>query len=129
MFKPNKLPIHLAEFVKRERRGAVGGGGGECREKGKVQIKSAGARFSDMSTEQDVASPASAVLERRQSHTTQQKRKQEECAATRTAAARSPETGSDGEWSGDNDPLSDCKESAKSIRGGGGKGRIHVKRV
>ena len=28
------------------------------------------------------------------------------------------ETGSDGEWSGDNDPLSDCKESAKSIRGG-----------
>ena len=93
-----------------------------------MQTKSAGARFSDMNTEQDVASPASAVLERRQSHTTQQKRKQK-CAATRTAAARSPETGSDGEWSGDNDPLSDCKESAKSIRGGGGKGRIHVKRV
>ena len=32
------------------------GGGGEV--SGKVQIKSAGARFSDMSTEQDVASPA-----------------------------------------------------------------------
>ena len=93
------------------------GGGGEV--SGKVQIKSAGARFSDMSTEQDVASPASAVLERRQSHTTQQKRKQEECAATRTAAARSPETGSDGEWSGDNDPLSDCKGKREEYKGGG----------
>ena len=39
----------------------------KVRGKEKVQTKSAGARFTDMRTEQDVASPAAAVLERRQS--------------------------------------------------------------
>ena len=38
----------------------------KVRGKEKVQTKSAGARFTDMRTEQDVASPAAAVLERRQ---------------------------------------------------------------
>ena len=58
------------------------------RGKEKVQTKSAGARFTDMRTEQDVASPAAAVLERRQSRTTQQRRKQESSAAK--AKARGP---------------------------------------
>jgi hypothetical protein len=70
------------------RDGAAGGRGNERtvgRGKGKVQTKSAGARFSDMSTEQDVASPAAAELERRQRRATQQNpwmeqnRKQDEC--------------------------------------------------
>jgi hypothetical protein len=52
-----------------------------------------------MSTEQDAASPAAAVLERRQRLTTPQKRKQ--------VCSDSDSEGSDGEWSGDDDPLSD----------------------
>ena len=55
------------------------------------------------STEQDVASPAAAVLERRPSRTTQEKRKQP-CGDSESEGS---ETGSDGEWSGDDDPLSD----------------------
>ena len=53
--------------------------------------------------EQDVASPAAAVLERRPSRTTQEKRKQP-CGDSESEGS---ETGSDGEWSGDDDPLSD----------------------
>ena len=61
-------------------------------------------RFESMSsTEQDVASPAAAVLERRRSRTTQEKRKQP-CGDSESEGS---ETGSDGEWSGDDDPLSD----------------------
>ena len=70
-----------------------------------MHTKSAGAHYSDMSTEQDVVSPAAAVLERRQRRTTSQKRKQV-CAAT--ATARSPRRGV--RWRvvrGDDDPLSD----------------------
>ena len=51
----------------------------------------------------DVASPAAAMLERRPSRTTQEKRKQP-CG---DSESEGPETGSDGEWSGDDDPLSD----------------------
>ena len=51
----------------------------------------------------DVASPAAAVLERRPSRTTQEKRKQP-CG---DSESEGPETGSDGEWSGEDDPLSD----------------------
>jgi hypothetical protein len=56
-----------------------------------------------MSTEQDAASPAAAVLERRQRRTTPQKRKQ----VCSDSDSEESETGSDGEWSGDDDPLSD----------------------
>jgi len=56
-----------------------------------------------MSTEQDVASPAAAVLERRQRRTTPQKRKQ----VCSDSDSEEFETGSDGEWSGNDDPLSD----------------------
>jgi hypothetical protein len=49
-----------------------------------------------MSTEQDVASPAAAVLERRQRRTTPQKRKQ----VCSDSDSEESETGSDGEWSG-----------------------------
>ena len=55
------------------------------------------------STEQDVASPAAAVLERRRSRTTQEKRKQ----PSGDSESEESETGSDGEWTGDDDPLSD----------------------
>ena len=58
---------------------------------------------SDMSTEQDAATPAAAVLERRQRRTTPQKRKQ----VCSDSDSEESETGSDGEWSGDDDPLSD----------------------
>ena len=56
-----------------------------------------------MSTEQDAATPAAAVLERRQRRTTPQKRKQ----VCSDSDSEESETGSDGEWSGDDDPLSD----------------------
>ena len=51
--------------------------------------------------EHDVASPAAAVLERRRSRTTPDKRKQS------YVESEGSESGSDGEWSGDDDPLSD----------------------
>ena len=51
----------------------------------------------------DVASPAAAVLERRLSRTTQGKRKQP-CGDSESEGSK---TGSDGEWSGEDDPLSD----------------------
>ena len=47
----------LAHLAHQPRNRGVGGGG-KCRGKGKVHTQSAGARFSDMSTKQDVASPA-----------------------------------------------------------------------
>ena len=56
-----------------------------------------------MSTEQDAATPAAAVLERRQRRTTPQMRKQ----VCSDSDSEESETGSDGEWSGDDDPLSD----------------------
>ena len=61
-------------------------------------------RFESMSsTGQDVASPAAAVLERRRSRTTQEKLKQ----PSGDSESEESETGSDGEWTGDDDPLSD----------------------
>ena len=51
--------------------------------------------------EHDVASPAAAVLDRRRSRTTPDKRKQS------YVESEGSESGSDGEWSGDGDPLSD----------------------
>ena len=48
-----------------------------------------------MSTEQDAATPAAAVLERRQRRTTPQKRKQ----VCSDSDSEESETGSDGEWS------------------------------
>ena len=50
-----------------------------------------------------MASPAAAVLERRLSRTTPEKRKQ----PCRDSESEESETGSDGEWTGDDDPLSD----------------------
>ena len=55
------------------------------------------------STEHVVASPAAAVLERRLSRTTPEKRK----LPCGDSGSEGSETGSDGEWSGDDDPLSD----------------------
>ena len=55
------------------------------------------------STEDGVASPAAAVLERRLSRTTPEKRK----LPCGDSGSEGSETGSDGEWSGDDDPLSD----------------------
>ena len=52
-----------------------------------------------MSTEQDAATPAAAVLERRQRRTTPQKRKQ----VCSDSDSEESETGSDGEWSGDDE--------------------------
>ena len=61
-------------------------------------------RFESMSsTEQDVASPAAAVLERQRSRTTQEKRKQ----PSGDSESEESETGSDGEWLDDDGPLSD----------------------
>ena len=51
--------------------------------------------------EHDVASPDAAVLDRRRSRTTPDKRKQS------YVESEGSESGSDGEWSGDDDPLSD----------------------
>ena len=48
-----------------------------------------------------MASPAAAVLDRRRSRTTPDKRKQS------YVESEGSESGSDGEWSGDDDPLSD----------------------
>ena len=53
------------------------------------------------STEHVVASPAAAVLERRLSRTTPEKRKQ----PCRDSESEESETGSDGEWLDDDDPL------------------------
>eukprot|EP00964_Phaeocystis_antarctica_P155372 scaffold124492_cov73-Phaeocystis_antarctica.AAC.2 len=53
------------------------------------------------STEHVVASPAAAVLERRLSRTTPEKRK----LPCGDSVSEGSETGSDGEWSGDDDPL------------------------
>ena len=50
-----------------------------------------------------MASPAAAVLERRLSRTTPEKRK----LPCGDSGSEGSETGSDGEWSGDDDPLSD----------------------
>ena len=67
-------------------------GGGKSVGKAEVHTKSAGARYSDMNTEQDVASPAAAVLERRQRRTTPQKRKQV-CSDSDARSERSPRRG------------------------------------
>ena len=61
----------------------------------KSAVKSCSVVLSMSSTEQDVASPAAAVLERRPSRTTQEKRKQP-CGDSESEGS---ETGSDGEWS------------------------------
>ena len=55
------------------------------------------------STEHVAASPAAAVLERRLNRTTPEKRK----LPCGDSGSEGSETGSDGEWSGDDDPLSD----------------------
>jgi len=52
-----------------------------------------------------VASPAAAVLESSDDRAARRSRSACRCAAT--ATARSPRRGPDGEWSGDDDPLSD----------------------
>ena len=88
--------------MKEKKEGKERGEGGEkLVEKGKEQGKSAVPLMS--STEHVVASPAAAVLERRLSRTTPEKRKQ----PCRDSESEESETGSDGEWTADDDPLSD----------------------
>ena len=57
-------------------------------------------------TEHVAASPAAAVLERRLNRTTPEKRK----LPCGVSGSEGSETGSDGEWSGDDDSLSDGRE-------------------
>ena len=87
----------------------------KVRGKEKVQTKSAGARFTDMRTEQDVASPAAAVLERRQST-------EPHDAAEAQAGVECSESESEGSESETGSPST--KTERADSRGAGGGSRV-----